>query len=128
MLTKLLVLAGAALLLGGCASQNGEDLLASGPQPAPGVPSCDTTRVTYAATVAPLLLQNCGGCHSNGAALGGVALGSYAQVKTVVDRGRLLGVVDHAPGFSPMPKGGTQLSVCDRAKLRLWVRAGALNN
>jgi mono/diheme cytochrome c family protein len=128
MLTKLLVLAGAALLLGGCASQNGEDLLASGPQPAPGVPSCDTTRVTYAATVAPLLLQNCGSCHANGVALGGVALGSYAQVKTVVDRGRLLGVVDHAPGFSPMPKGGTQLSVCDRAKLRRWVRAGALNN
>jgi mono/diheme cytochrome c family protein len=128
MLTKLLVLAGATLLLGGCTSQNGEDLLASGPLPAPGTPSCDTTRVTYATTVAPLLLQSCGGCHGNGVALGGVALGSYAQVKTVVSKGRLLGAVDHAPGYSPMPKGGAQLSACDRAKLRLWVRAGAPNN
>ena len=125
MAAKLLLLAGAALLLGGCASQNGEDLLARGPLP---VPSCDTTRVTYAATVAPLLLQNCGGCHGNGVALGGVALGSYAQVKTVANSGRLLGAVDHAPGYSPMPKGGAQLSACDRAKLRIWVQAGALNN
>jgi mono/diheme cytochrome c family protein len=125
MLAKLLVLAGATLLLSGCASQNGEDLLVSGPLP---VPSCDTTRITYAATVAPLLLQNCGGCHGNGVALGGVALGNYAQVKAVAGTGRLVGAVDHAPGYSPMPKGGAQLSVCDRTKLRLWVQAGALNN
>jgi mono/diheme cytochrome c family protein len=125
MLTKLLLLAAVALSLGSCASQNGEDLLGSGPLP---VPSCDTTRVTYATTISPLLLQNCGNCHANGVALGGVSLGSYTQVKTVVDRGRLLGVVDHAPGFSPMPKGGAQLSACDRAKLRLWVAAGAPNN
>jgi mono/diheme cytochrome c family protein len=128
MLAKLLVLAGATLLLGGCASQNGEDLLASGPLPTPGAPSCDTTHVTYAATVAPLLLQNCGGCHGNGVALGGVALSSYVQVKAVAGTGRLMGAVDHAPGYSPMPKGGAQLSVCDRTKLRLWVQAGALNN
>ena len=41
---------------------------------------------------------------------------------------RLLGSVDHAPGYSPMPKGGAQLSACDRAKLRKWVAAGAPNN
>jgi mono/diheme cytochrome c family protein len=125
MLAKLLVLAGTTLLLSGCASQNGEDLLTHGPLPAP---SCDTTRVTYTASIAPLLLQNCGNCHGTGVALGGVALGSYAQVKTVVSAGRLLGAVDHAPGYSPMPKGGAQLSVCDRAKLRHWVQAGAPNN
>ena len=57
MRATLFLLAGAVLLLGSCTSQNGEDLLASGATvPAPG-PSCDTTRVTYAATVAPLLLR-----------------------------------------------------------------------
>jgi mono/diheme cytochrome c family protein len=122
---KLLLLAGAALLLGGCASQHGEDLLGSGPAPAP---SCDTTRVTYAATVAPLLLQNCGNCHANGVALGGVALGAYAQARASATSGRLLGAVDHAPGYSPMPRGAAQLSACDRAKLRKWVVAGAPNN
>jgi mono/diheme cytochrome c family protein len=125
MRATLLLLAGAVLLLGSCTSQNGEDLLANGPLPAP---SCDTTRVTYAATVAPLLLQNCGNCHANGVALGGVALGSYAQAKTTATSGRLLGAVNHAAGYSPMPKGGARLSACDRAKLRLWVAAGAPNN
>jgi mono/diheme cytochrome c family protein len=125
MSAKLLLLTGVALLLGGCASQNGEDLLGSGPLP---TPSCDTTRVTYAATVAPLLLQNCGNCHANGAAAGGVGLGAYAQTKAAATSGRLLGSVDHAPGYSPMPKGGAQLSACDRAKLRKWVAAGAPNN
>jgi mono/diheme cytochrome c family protein len=127
MRANLLLLAGAVLLLGSCTSQNGEDLLASGPLPAP-VPSCDTTRVTYAATVVPLLLQNCGNCHANGAAFGGVNLGTYAQVRAVATSGRLLGSVNHAPGYSPMPRGAAQLSVCDRAKLRLWVAAGAPNN
>lgn len=128
MRATLLLLAGAVLLLGSCTSQNGEDLLASGVTvPAPG-PSCDTTRVTYAATVAPLLLQNCGNCHANGAAFGGVNLSTYAQVRAVATSGRLLGSVNHAPGYSPMPRGGAQLSVCDRAKLRLWVAAGAPNN
>jgi mono/diheme cytochrome c family protein len=121
----LALLAGSALL-GGCTSQNGEDLLAGGGTPP--APSCDTTRVTYAATVAPLLLQNCGSCHANGKAFGGVALGSYAQLKPVATSGQLLGSVNHAAGYSPMPKGGAQLSACDRAKLRLWVAAGAPNN
>lgn len=127
MRANLLLLAGAVLLLGSCTSQNGEDLLASGALPAPG-PSCDTTRVTYAATVAPLLLQNCGNCHANGAAFGGVNLGTYAQARAVATSGRLLGSVNHASGYSPMPRGAAQLSVCDRAKLRLWVAAGAPNN
>jgi mono/diheme cytochrome c family protein len=125
MFTKLALLAGVALLLGGCASQNGEDLLGTGPLP---TPSCDTTSVTYTATIAPLLLQNCGGCHANGAAAGGVSLSAYTQTKAAATSGRLLGAVDHAPGYSPMPRGAAQLSACDRAKLRKWVVAGAPNN
>lgn len=125
MVIKLLALAGTALLLGACASQNGEDLLASGGLPAP---ACDTAHVTYAGTVAPLLQQQCSGCHGGSQPAAGFAVGSYAQVRARADNGQLLGTLTHAPGYAPMPKGGAQLAACDLAKLRQWVAAGAPNN
>lgn len=124
MVIKLLTLASAALLLGACASQNGEDLLASGGVP---TPACDTSRVTYAGTVAPIL-QQCSGCHGGSQPAAGFAVSSYAQVSAKAATGQLLGTLNHAPGFSPMPKGGAKLSDCDLAKLRAWVAAGAPNN
>lgn len=122
---KLLTLASVALLLGACASQNGEDLLASGGLP---VPACDTAHVTYAGTVAPLLQQQCSGCHGGSQPAAGFAVGSYAQVRAKAANGQLLGTLNHDPGYPPMPQGGAKLSDCDLAKLRQWVAAGALNN
>lgn len=121
----LLLVAGATLLLPACTSQNGEDLLASGGLP---VPVCDTAHVTYAGTIAPLLLEHCSNCHSSGLPLGGFSVGSYAQVHAKAANGQLLGTLTQAPGFPPMPQGGAKLSDCDLAKLRLWVAAGAPNN
>jgi mono/diheme cytochrome c family protein len=126
MLAKLLVVASAAFLLGACTSQNGEDLLAA-PGPLP-TPSCDISHVTYTLTVAPILQQNCGRCHGGTAGAGGVDITAYAKVKAIAADGRLLGTVNHDPGFSPMPKGGAKLSDCDISKLRKWVDDGALNN
>lgn len=125
MLTKLALAAGTALLAGACTSQNGEDLLATGPAP---VPACDTTHVTYAGTVGPLLLQRCTSCHGGSQPAARISLTTYAQVRSVAVSGSLLGTIDHAPGYSAMPKGGAQLSDCDRAKLHQWVAAGSPNN
>lgn len=125
MLVKLLALVGAGLLLAGCASQNGEDLLGTGPLP---VPACDTSPVTYALTIAPLLQQNCSSCHNSGLASGGLNVGSYAQVKNVAANGQLLGTVGHEPGFPAMPQGGAKLSDCAIGQLRQWVAAGSPNN
>lgn len=124
MLIKLLTLASAGLLLSACASQNGEDLLASGGLPAP---TCDTSHVTYAGTVAPLLLQ-CSSCHGSSLPAAGFSVGSYAQVQAKAANGQLLGTLNHDPGFPAMPQGGAKLSDCDLAKLRQWVAAGAPNN
>lgn len=118
------LLAGAALLAA-CTSQNGEDLLARGGVP---TPACDTGAVTYAGTVAPLLQARCTGCHGSSGPAGGLNLSSYAQVRAVAANGQLMGTVSHAPGFRPMPQGGTKLSDCDLAKLQRWVDAGAPNN
>ena len=119
------LLAGAALLAA-CTSQNGEDLLAgSGPPP---TPACDTSNVTYAGTVAPLLQARCTGCHGNSGAAAGLNLSSYAQVRAIAANGQLMGTTTHAAGYRPMPQGGTKLSDCDLAKLQQWVTAGAPNN
>jgi mono/diheme cytochrome c family protein len=126
MMAKLFLVAGTALLLGACTSQNGEDLLAA-PGPLP-TPSCDISHVTYTLTVAPILQQNCGRCHGGATGAGGVDITAYAKVKAIAADGRLLGTVNHDPGFSPMPKGGAKLSDCDISKLRKWVDDGALNN
>ncbi|MVN74974.1 hypothetical protein GO988_01400 [Hymenobacter sp. HMF4947] len=125
MLIKYLLVASAACLLGACASQNGEDLYAASPLPAP---SCDPGPVTYALTVAPLLQQQCTRCHNSTQLASGLNLSLYAQVKAVATNGSLLGTVNHDPGFPAMPQGGAKLSDCDIGHLRQWVAAGAPNN
>lgn len=122
---KPLLWASAVCLLGACTSENGEDLAGGNALP---TPACDTTPVTYALTVAPLLQQRCTRCHAGALPAGGVALGTYAQAKAIAADGRLLGTVNHDPGYPPMPQGAPQLAACDLAQLRAWVAAGAPNN
>lgn len=126
MFHKIRGLFGLMVLLGACTSQNGEDLLAgAGPAPAP---SCDISHVTYVLSVGPLLQQNCARCHDSALASGGVDLSSYAKVRTLAATGLLLGVVNHDPGFAPMPQGAPKLSDCELAQLRQWVAGGILND
>jgi hypothetical protein len=70
--------------------------------------SCETTNVSYAGFVAPLLATNCVGCHSGGAPSGGITLNTHSGVQTVALNGRLYGAVSHAPGFQPMPRGSAE--------------------
>ena len=90
--------------------------------------SCDTAIVTYSGSVSPVLTAFCTGCHSGANAPLGINLDSYTGVKLQVSNGKLLGVVTHSSGFSPMPKNGNKLSDCNIAKIRKWMTAGAPNN
>jgi hypothetical protein len=45
-----------------------------------------------------------------------------------VNDGRLLGSIQHASGFSPMPEGSAKMNACNITKIRKWIQAGALNN
>ncbi|WP_242929113.1 hypothetical protein [Pontibacter vulgaris] len=112
-------------LVSACSSDNEEDL---DPKPDPLPQQCDTTSVTFSGTVAPILASNCYSCHASAIAQGGVVLDTYAGVKQQADRGNLIGVITHAPGFPPMPQGGNKLSDCNIAKIKKWVDSGALNN
>lgn len=94
----------------------------------PGAVTCDTTIVTYSASVNPVLTAYCVGCHSGANAPLGVNLETYTGVKSQVTNGKLIGTVTHSSGFIPMPKNGNKLSDCSIAKIRQWVAAGARNN
>ncbi|MCB0795413.1 MAG: c-type cytochrome [Flavobacteriales bacterium] len=89
---------------------------------------CDTTNVTYSATIAPLLQQKCNGCHGGANPQGGYSLTSWGAVNTLATEGRLLGAVQHQVGYTPMPPAGGMLPQCDIDKIAIWVQQGAPNN
>ena len=86
--------------------------------------ACDTTNVTYSATISPIIATNCLGCHGGATPSAGFSLETYAGVKAKVDDGRLIGAISHLSGFTAMPKDNLQLSSCNIAKFRTWVRNG----
>ncbi len=92
-------------------------------------PACDTSNVKYSVQVTAILSASCYSCHAGSAGAGaGITLDRYNIIKAYASSGDLMNVVTHAPGYSPMPKGGGKLSDCNIAILRTWVRNGAPNN
>lgn len=85
---------------------------------------CDTTNVTYTATLKPLLDLWCTGCHGGASPAAGISLGSYNELSAVADGGRLIGAIRHQAGFYPMPKGGSFLSECQIREFELWISLG----
>jgi len=94
---------------------------------------CDTTAVTYALHVEPLLQNQCYSCHSGAAAPvagSGIVLEGHAAVASFLNSASavFLGSLNHSPGFSPMPKGGAKLSACDLQRLQVWINSGFPDN
>ncbi len=89
---------------------------------------CDTTEVTYAATIAPLMSTFCIGCHDGSNASTSIDLTDYSGVSTAADNGSLYGSVSHAAGYEPMPFGGSWLPDCQIEQIRIWVEAGFPND
>ena len=94
----------------------------------PGLEPCDTTSFAYAADIKPIMLQYCMDCHSTENHSAGVILDTYEGTKIIADDGKLIGVIKHKSGFSPMPKNAPQLDPCTIRIIELWVDDGALNN
>ena len=90
--------------------------------------TCDTTIVTYHETIVPIISQRCYECHSVDAPVSGIPLEGYANIKAMVNAGRLIGAVRHLTGFSPMPKDRPSLPECELLKIEKWVAQGALDN
>lgn len=112
--------ASASMLLSSCYYDVEEELY--GTQP------CDTSNVTFAASVQPIINASCLGCHGDVNPSAGISLSNHAQVSAVAASGALSGVIEHQSGFSPMPKNANQLSFCDRRKIQIWIANGMPNN
>src|SRR5687767_13786653 len=93
-----------------------------------GIASCDTSNVTYALKVLPIIQTECYSCHSGSAPSGNVNLDGYDNLKVYAGNGKLMGVISHAAGYSPMPQGGNKLSDCDILTIQTWINNGTLNN
>jgi hypothetical protein len=95
---------------------------------------CDSAKtISFSADVQPILNANCGtsnSCHGANPN-SGWSFNTYDGVKQAVDAERLLGVIKHEAGYSPMPKPGTpdtKMNECNIAIISKWVGAGAENN
>jgi hypothetical protein len=96
----------------------------------PGLPGgeCDTTGITYAGFVAPLLASNCNSCHNEAAPSGNVVTSTYDGLKIVVNSGRFRKAINHESGALQMPQNGDKLSSCELLKIDAWINRGALQN
>jgi len=90
--------------------------------------NCVTDNVTYAATVKPILQKYCTGCHSGGAPSGNISYATYNATKPTAVSGALVGSIEHAPGYAPMPENASKIPACDVEKIRQWVVLGAKND
>lgn len=91
--------------------------------------SCDTTLVSYAGDLVPIIGDYCLLCHSNSAAPtqgNNIRLEDYTDFSSSADR--VLGSIKHEASFSPMPKGGGSLTSCQVMKLEAWINQGKNNN
>jgi hypothetical protein len=126
---KLIFVAGILLMMGSCYNDKYDKLY-----PASPVVSCDTTTITYAHDIQPIIVANCyspgNGCHD---ALGSGASGydyatSIGPLQTNANDGTLLGDINWLPRHNQMPKNGNKLSDCDINKITRWVNLGAKND
>ena len=91
---------------------------------------CSDTNVTFSGTVTTIL-QPCQSCHSNSNASSsgkGIKLHDYSDVMVHVNNGKLMGSINHANGYLPMPNGGGKLADCEISQLQKWIDNGSPNN
>lgn len=89
---------------------------------------CDTAMISYTDDVVPILSQNCYSCHNAQARFGNVIIDSHDEVVKYTINDQLVGVINHLPGFSPMPQGNPKMLDCQIEKIEAWIDQGALNN
>ncbi len=92
-----------------------------------GAVDCDSTNVSYASTVRPLLeFYKCLDCHKSGS---GIAdLSNYQGVKAQADNDTLYGVIAHLQGFPQMPQDTDKMDLDHILQIKAWIDGGAEDN
>ena len=110
-----------------CAKNNEETLAAESQTDTTATTgnSCDTTNMTYAKNIQPILSSNCYKCHGSGSSMD---LSNFKTLTAVVKSGALLNSIKHTGSVTPMPLNAAQLSRCDINKIAAWINTRANNN
>jgi len=78
--------------------------------------NCNTNSMKFNTDIVPILQANCNSCHTVTIAPGNIITENYNGVKKIAENGKLVGSIEHASGFIPMPLGRAKLSTCDLIK------------
>jgi hypothetical protein len=89
---------------------------------------CEDSLVSFQSSILPMMNTSCNSCHSSSVREGNVILDNYTEVKKYASNGALMGVINHAPGFTPMPIGKPKWNECRINTLQKWIDEGMQNN
>lgn len=92
----------------------------AGPTP-PDPVLCDTLDITYNGDVYPIFDQYCVFCHGGAIPDGGIDLTNYEDVAMIAQSGQLVGSINHATSYSPMPQNADKLDFCRIRTITIWV-------
>lgn len=91
------------------------------------IDGCDTTTVSYAVQIWPMMQSYCTGCHSSSAPGGGIVIADYDNMVALAENGSLMGSIRWESGYSKMPTN-QQLSECNINLLQKWIDEGFPDN
>ncbi len=95
----------------------------------PGSNTCTSVaNPSFSADIMPLLNMKCNNCHSGSTPSASIRLDNYTEVVKHVNNKSLMGSINHASGYSAMPKGGYKMPSCEIQKIQDWISNGILNN
>lgn len=89
---------------------------------------CDTTTVTFSATVSPIIQAQCAVCHNDSRQDGGVNLANYQLIKAAGQNGSLMGTIEHQTNYKAMPPSGVKIDQCFIDQIKIWMADGMPNN
>ncbi len=131
---KVLFFIAAISLIAACTNDNLEDL-----HPASSRPVCDTTAVSFATDIMPIMNASCGAgdanCHINDQTTSSCGLANWTDATAYLYSAnrdiRFLKTINHDPTTPTiwMPKGvTTKIDDCSISKITAWINQGKLNN
>lgn len=80
--------------------------------------ACDTSNVTYAESVEPIISTNCRSCHNTNNANAGIILETEADVTAIAQSGLLTGVLRNTSGIKMPPT--FDLTECQIRTVEIW--------
>lgn len=92
---------------------------------------CKTASLSYQADILPIFESYCFECHNQekyASRADGHLMNSYATIKALLDKGLIIGNIEHQKGFVKMPNRKKKLPDCEIAKIKAWVAEGAKEN